>query len=101
MITGYYANTKTWTVDRFECEVFGYPHRTTTGDEMYENIHFLDEGKAWDRLRAEAEAGVKLAAHDKRRAEKNLADAEKAAAAACMDMDAVLRGWKAFTERPR
>jgi hypothetical protein len=44
-----------------ECEVFGFPYRTTTGEKMYVNTHFLTESEAWESIKASARASIKLA----------------------------------------
>lgn len=44
-----------------ECEVFGYPNRTTDGEQMYENTHFLTEEAAWRSILRSWAAGVSLA----------------------------------------
>jgi hypothetical protein len=44
----------------FECEVFGYPNKTTDGETMFINTHFLSEGDAWDSILSGWEAGVHI-----------------------------------------
>lgn len=44
----------------FECEVFGYPNKTTDGKIMHTNTHFLTEEKAWNSLLDGWEAGVHI-----------------------------------------
>ena len=44
----------------FECEEFGYPNKTTDGETMFINTHFLSEGEAWDSLLDGWEAGVRI-----------------------------------------
>jgi len=44
----------------FECEVFGHPNKTTDGETMFINTHFLSEGDAWDSLLKGWEAGVRI-----------------------------------------
>jgi len=46
----------------FECEVWGYPNKTTTGEDMYENTHFRMEEEAWRSINRSWEAGVSLVA---------------------------------------
>jgi len=44
-----------------ECEKFGYPNKTTIGDVMYENTHFLTEEEAWRSIAKSVQASVLMA----------------------------------------
>jgi len=46
------------------CPHGGYPADDADGISIYNNTHFSTEAEAWDRLKAEADAGVSLAASD-------------------------------------
>lgn len=45
-----------------ECEIYGYPNRTTDGEQMYDNTHFRTERAAWDSIRRSWRAGISLTA---------------------------------------
>ena len=56
-----------------ECDVFGYPEATTSGEIMYENTHFRTKEEAWESIRASCEAGMNLIAGSIKRCEAQLA----------------------------
>jgi hypothetical protein len=77
-----------------QCEVFGYPKRTTCGDRMFENTHFLTRAEAWESIRQSAEAEIKWAAVQVEEAEESLVRAKERAAVAAVRMAKVLEGLK-------
>lgn len=62
MITVYRGSDGDNEPREMQCEVSGYPQRTTCGERMFENTHFLTRAEAWESIRQSAEAGIKLAA---------------------------------------
>ena len=44
----------------FECEKFGWPNKTTTGEMMFINTHFRTEKEAWESILTSWDAGVSL-----------------------------------------
>lgn len=74
-----------WKVDTTKCEVravmgANFPERDSEGTTIYTNTHFRTPEEAWDRLLANAEAGVRLAARAVVSARTALRDAEQRAA---------------------
>ena len=65
---------------RMECERFAPGLKTTCGDTMHINSHFLSEEDAWKAIVSHAEAGVSMAGRDVMQAEGMLADAQENAA---------------------
>jgi len=62
-----------------ECEKFGYPNKTNTGEVMWDNTHFRTPGEAWKRILESVEAGVSLAKRSVKQAEEELDRARKEA----------------------
>ncbi len=71
------VDTKNWTVR--EVEGTPWPGADTEGDSCYDNTHFVSERAAWDKLKAEVQAGVCLAGRRVTEAKLELASAEKEA----------------------
>jgi len=61
----------------FECEVFGWPNKTTDGEMMFFNTHFRTEKEAWDSINRSWEAGVSLDANALQNARNDVAKWEK------------------------
>jgi hypothetical protein len=77
-----------------ECEEFGYPNYTTTGERMYENTHFMTEQEAWTHIMVSVEAGVCLAGSHIRHVETQLRKAREEAGDAARDYDDAHRKYK-------
>jgi hypothetical protein len=43
-----------------QCKVFGFPNRTSSGEQMYQNTHFRTEAEAWQSILRSAKAGLSL-----------------------------------------
>ena len=71
------VDTTNWTVR--EVEGTPWPGADTDGDSCYDNTHFVSERAAWDKLKAEVQAGVCLAGRRVTEAKLELASAEKEA----------------------
>jgi hypothetical protein len=79
----------------FECEVFGWPNYTTTGEQMYSNTHFLAREEAWENI--EESARLRLAS-----CAESIDSARLALAAADARMvEAGIRMAKVHALRPR
>lgn len=59
-----------------ECEVFGYPHITTTGDRMFDNTHFLTREEAWANIERSSRAQLAMASRSLTDARSTLRKAE-------------------------
>ncbi len=70
-----------------ECEKFGYPNKTNTGEVMWDNTHFRTPGEAWKSIIASVEAGVSLAGSSVELAEKELERVRKIAAERAMEFN--------------
>lgn len=68
---------------RMECEQFGYPNRTDTGERMWNNTHFRTEAEAWSSILKGVVACIALAARNVENARGKLSAAEKESADAC------------------
>jgi hypothetical protein len=98
MITGWRGSYGDDAPVEFQCEEFGWPHKTTTGEQMYENTHFRTIEEAWDNLKKNAEAQVYLSGQTVNQARYRLAEAEKHAANAAARYARITRGiWEAET----
>lgn len=71
------VDTTAWTVREVDGEP--WPGKDTEGDVCYDNSHFVSERAAWDKLKAEVQAGVCLAGRRVTEAKFELASAEKEA----------------------
>lgn len=69
-----------------EVEGEPWPGKDSEGDTVYENTHFPCEEDAWDRLKGEVEAGVKLGASRLAQCEMRLLEAKDWAAHDCTIM---------------
>jgi len=63
-----------------DCEEFGYPHRTTCGQTMYENTHFRTKAEAWENIRQSCKAGMFLLARSINECEARLIELREQAA---------------------
>jgi hypothetical protein len=73
-----------------QCEEFGFPNRTTCGEIMYSNTHFLTREEAINSIRESAEAGIRFAAGRIEHVQKQLRDCEQDAVRAALRMARVL-----------
>ena len=62
-----------------ECDIFGYPNKTTNGETMFENTHFKTEAEAWKSILASVKAGIMLVGGGVRNAEEELGRLRKQA----------------------
>ncbi len=60
-----------------ECDKFGWPHKTTCGETMWDNAHYRTELEAWESIIASVYAGVSLAESSVRRCERHASKARK------------------------
>ena len=74
-----------------ECEEFGHPNKTSTGETMYVNTHFRTEEEAWASIKRSVEAGVSLAGDDVMRCKRAMQEANKRAGKAAADYAIVMR----------
>lgn len=80
-----------------ECEKFGYPNKTTTGETMYDNTHFRTIESAWKSILESIAAGVSLVGGSVRNAEDELARLRKIAGDRAKEFDLAhtnYRRWK-------
>ena len=71
------VDTTAWTVREVEGEP--WPCKDSEGDTCYDNSHFVSEQAAWEKLKAEVQAGVCLAGRRVTQAKEELADAQREA----------------------
>ena len=71
------VDTTAWTVREIEGEP--WPGKDSEGDTCYDNSHFVSEKAAWDKLKAEAQAGVCLAGSRVKQAKAELLAAQQEA----------------------
>lgn len=69
---------------KMECEAFGYPNYTGTGERMWDNSHFRTEAEAWNSILKSVMAYIALAARNVEHARGKLSAAEKESADACI-----------------
>ena len=74
-----------------ECEEFGHPNKTSTGETMYSNSHFKTEREAWESIMRSVEAGVSLAGSEVLHCQQALRKAEERAGKAAADYSVVMR----------
>ena len=72
------VDTEAWTVREIDGEP--WPGKDSEGDTCYDNTHFVSEGAAWDKLKAEVTAGVRYWGRTVEQAKRELAKAEQEAA---------------------
>lgn len=75
-----------------ECEVRGYPHKDSDGEEQFHNTHFDSEDEAWEKAQRSAEAYVAIAGRDVVTAEEILSKARAKAGEAAKFMKEFLDG---------
>lgn len=73
----YKVDAAAWTVREVDGEP--WPGKDSDGDTCYDNSHFVSERTAWDKLKAEVQAGVCLAGRRVSKAKAELADAQREA----------------------
>ena len=71
------VDTTAWTVREVEGEP--WPGKDSEGDTCFDNTHFVSEKAAWDKLKAEVQAGVCIAGRMVETAKGQLAKAEQEA----------------------
>lgn len=74
----YKVDTEQWTVREVQGEP--WPGKDSDGDTCYDNTHFVSEGAAWDKLKAEVTAGLCYWGRAVDQARRELAKAEQEAA---------------------
>lgn len=79
-----------------EAEVPCWPNRDESGEQIFDNKHFLTLEAAWKQHLAEHRAGFSLAAGDVTEHRRTLADADKKLVNASLAYDATLRAHKEF-----
>lgn len=75
---------------RMECERFGHPHKTMTGETMYINTHFLTEEQAWESIRVSCEVAICRSGEQVTYAQSQLASAKEKAPRATLRMAAYI-----------
>lgn len=90
--TVYYADTEALRPVPTTIEPRG--DRDEAGRTVYENTHFRTEREAWERLIAEATAGVKLGGSAVERQRSILAEAETQLVKDALDLKTVLDGFE-------
>ena len=71
------VDTGSWTVREVEGEP--WPGKDSEGETCYDNTHFASEKAAWDKLKAEVQAGVCLVGQRVAQAKQELASAQQEA----------------------
>ena len=84
---------------RMECDVFGWPNRTATGETMYENTYFRTEAEAWKSIIASVEAGVKLAGSRVLDLQEKLRSAQEQAGEAAADYVKAQDGYRHWRQK--
>ena len=91
------ADTNRWEVRAVQGE--SHPERDSEGETIYSNTHFQAPGEAWDRLLANADAGVKMGARAVESARLSLREAEQHAAQDAVNYAAATAGREAYLRK--
>jgi len=82
----------------FECEVWGYPNRTTTLEPMYDNTHFKTIGEAWKSIRRSWEAGMSLTTNAIKQKELELINLKNTLATLSIKQQESLDKWREWLD---
>lgn len=92
------VDTTAWTVREVEGEP--WPGKDSEGDACYDNTHFVSEGAAWDKLKAEVSAGLMLADREVKQCREELRRAEEEMVRAGSALVTVLDQLDARSKKP-
>lgn len=77
-----------------ECEEFGHPRKTSTGEIMYRNTHFRTKEEAWGSIVKSVEAAVSLAGSEVLNCKQALRRAEERAGKAASEYNIVMENFR-------